>query len=61
MTDRISNNTRVTKKRNYSERWYRWRKHLNDVKKANPSLEFWEVLILASDTYDKINHRPLRS
>lgn len=39
------------KRRNYSDRWYRWRKHLNDTKLEHPELEFWEVLILASETY----------
>lgn len=68
MTERKQSNTgnggvsskHPTKKRKYSERWYRWRKHLNDTKLANPSLEFWEVLILASETYDTINHKPTK-
>ena len=50
-----------TKKRQYSERWHRWRKHLNDTKLANPHLIFGKVLVLASETYDTKTHQPIRS
>lgn len=49
------------RKRQYSERWHRWRKHLNDTKLANPHLIFGKVLVLASETYDTKTHQPLRS
>jgi len=59
--DWTTTKSKRTKGRNYSDRWYKWRKHLNDAKLANPSLEFWEVLLIASDTYDTIAHEPIIS
>ena len=58
MSEGIRNDNRVAE-RNYTDKWYKWRRHLNNTKLANPLLEFWEVLILASDTYDKDNSRPI--
>lgn len=53
--------TGSNKNRNYGDNWYIWRQHLDETKEANPDLEFWEVLILASDTYDTVNHKPMIS
>lgn len=53
--------SKKVKTRNYTEKWYKWRSHLENTKLANPSLEFWEVLLLASDTYDKVNSEPIVS
>jgi hypothetical protein len=56
--DNQKRKVRRTNTRHYTERWYRWREHLNDTKLANPHLEFGDVLVLASDTYDKESMTP---
>ena len=58
---RSKSKSQHAKNRNYGDNWYIWRQHLNDTKEANQDLEFWEVLVLASDTYDAVNHRPMVS
>lgn len=59
ITDNNGNGNERVQTRKYSERWYRWRKHLNDTKLANPELVFGKVLVLASNTYDTKTHQPL--